>query len=255
MIATTADSPRRPTPPPFVGPYRVERVIAQGGMGVVCEARDHRSGDRAAVKCLRTLDSADLASFRREVHTLRTLRHPGVVRVLDHGVADGAPWYAMDLIEGPTLRQVLGAPGGHGLQAPAIGLVGQLCETLAFLHGEGIVHRDLKPENVVVAPSGTPVIVDFGLVARFAAVVGREALEVGGEFVGSVAYMAPEQITGDFVDARADLYAVGCLLYEVIAGAPPFEGDPRTVVQRHLNEAPTPLSARVAGVPAALDEL
>jgi serine/threonine protein kinase len=129
-------------------------------------------------------------------------------------------------------------------------LVHRLCSPLAFLHGEGLVHRDLKPDNVLVRPNGSPVLVDFGVTTQFTGEQSREALEVGGEMVGTVSYMAPEQILGDFVDARADLYALGCILYELLTGRPPFVGADRIEVGRaHLHSRAT-AAVRTDGWPA-----
>jgi serine/threonine protein kinase/predicted ATPase len=141
---------------------------------------------------------------------------------------------------------------------PALGeiltLARRLCDPLAFLHGEGIVHRDLKPANVLIRADGQPVIVDFGLVTRLGS---REALEAAaGSAVGTMAYMAPEQIEGELADARSDLYALGCLLYEMLTGQPPFpDSSPLRMAQRHLEEAPRPPSELADGVPPQLDAL
>jgi hypothetical protein len=138
----------------------------------------------------------------------------------------------------------------------ALTLVRSLCSPLAFLHGEGIVHRDLKPDNILIRADGLPVLVDFGLVALVAAEVSREALELGAGAAGTVAYMAPEQARGELVDARADLYAVGCILYELITGRPPFVGrSPSEVLRQHIELDPSAPSTWVDGLPSGLDEL
>ena len=144
--------------------------------------------------------------------------------------------------------------------APAIldsllDVLAALCEPLAFVHGEGIVHRDLKPENFIITPSAAPVLVDFGLVSRFGAVDSREVLEAVGLVSGTAAYMAPEQAKGELVDARADLYALGCIIYELVAGRPPFLGDPRSVLWQHVSVAPPPLASFAPTVPAWLEAL
>ncbi|MBI2571174.1 MAG: AAA family ATPase [Candidatus Schekmanbacteria bacterium] len=135
-------------------------------------------------------------------------------------------------------------------------VVNRLCWTLAYLHGEGIVHRDLKPENVILRPDGIPVLVDFGLTAYFAAATGREALWSGPVAAGSAGYMAPEQIRGEFVDARADLYALGCMLYFLLAARPPFvAATAMEVLREHLGTVPPRLSELVDGIPPLLDSL
>ena len=151
---------------------------------------------------------------------------------------------------------LLGQPAAAGHLAEALTLVRRLCAPLAFLHGEGIVHRDLKPENVFIRQGDVPVLVDFGLVATFEGHAGRDSLELAGATMGTPAYMAPEQIRGEVVDARADLYSLGCLLYELVTGRVPFVGtSTMELVGMHLLATPKPPSDLVEGVPPALDEL
>ncbi|MDB4985398.1 MAG: serine/threonine protein kinase, partial [Myxococcaceae bacterium] len=290
-----------------IGQYRIVETLGQGGMGIVFRAR-HLASERAvALKTVRLPAPRWLDSIRREIQALTRVRHPGVVRIIDHGVHEGRPWYAMDLLEGETLRQfgrriwspyqayegvsvqisqteeVSGAPERqtHEEAQPindALWLAGQravltgattaaagelsnimrvmrrLCASLAFMHGEGFINRDLKPENIVLV-DGVPVIIDFGLTTHHPGHSGREELEAEHGIAGTVHYMSPEQIRGEFVDARSDLYAIGCILYELVTGRPPFAGAPRAVMLQHLNATPIPPSRRVAGVPAALDLL
>ena len=282
-----------------MGPYRLLGKLSSGGMGVVYRARHADSGELVALKTVRVPEAAMLRGIRREIHALRRMQHPGVVRVLTEGVQEGLPWYAMELIEGLTLRryldglwkrdagsvgevatQVVSAPegpsgssGSGDLSRPipppleqrreaamerldeVLTLTRRLCSSLAFLHGEGIVHRDLKPENIVIRPDGTPVLVDFGLASAFGGSISRESLEVSGEMEGSFVYMAPEQIKGGLVDARADLYALGCILHELVVGQPPFPGTGWEVLRRHLRDTPYTLSQWVRGTPPELDVL
>jgi tetratricopeptide (TPR) repeat protein len=266
-------------------------------MGVVYRALHEETGERVALKTVRVPEAAMLRGIRREIHALRRIEYPGVVRVLAEGVHQGLPWYAMELIEGLTLRgyidqvwkrepltsadiptQVVstdtpsaGSLGGSSRPNPppeslrreaALGRLGEvltvtrrLCSALAFLHGEGIVHRDLKPENVVIRPDGTPVLVDFGLASNFGGPIGRESLDVSAGLEGSCVYMAPEQIKGAVVDARADLYALGCMLHELVVGQPPFPGSGWEVLRHHLQDTPFALSQWVRGVPRALEVL
>ncbi|WP_275899208.1 serine/threonine-protein kinase PknK [Pyxidicoccus caerfyrddinensis] len=137
-----------------------------------------------------------------------------------------------------------------------LSLVRGLCAPLAHLHGEGFVHRDLKPENIFIREDGRPVLVDFGIAASFSGAASREELVAEGRIMGSVAYMAPEQLLGELVDARADLYALGCILYECLVGRPPFIGSGAgSIVFQHLNEAPVPPSHHVEGIPEELERL
>ncbi|MFN7973519.1 MAG: protein kinase [Acidobacteriota bacterium] len=153
-------------------------------------------------------------------------------------------------------------PGGARVEAAggelvaALTIARRLCDPLAYLHGEGIVHRDLKPANILIKADGAPVLVDFGLTASFTGEESRDHVEVAGMISGTAAYMAPEQARGQIVDARADLYSLGCILYELLCGQPPFLGDhPASLVHQHVNTIPRPPSARASGVPAALDAL
>ncbi|GEN13388.1 hypothetical protein MFU01_84250 [Myxococcus fulvus] len=245
-----------------LGPYQLVEKLGQGGMGVVYRAVHRDSGEAVAVKTVRVAAESLLAGLRREIHALGRLHHPGVVRILGQGVQDGWPWYAMELLQGQTLRGHLDALRARreAGDAPALGplltVLRRLCVPLALLHGHGIVHRDLKPENVFLRQDGAPVLMDFGFAAQVGASRGREVLEAGGAIVGSEAYMAPEQVRGEFVDARTDLYALGCVLYEVATGQPPFtDSRAGTLAFQHVQRAPVPPSQRVAGLPEGLDAL
>jgi tetratricopeptide (TPR) repeat protein len=251
-------------PPAQLGPYRILGRLGSGGMGVVYRAQHVDTGLEAAVKTVLVPYGSELAGLRSEIHSLARLRHPGIVRVLGEGVYRGLPWYAMELLKGRTLADFASELGRADDRAVAAGgrladvtaLARRLCAPLAFLHGRGIVHRDLKPSNVFIRDDGTPVVMDFGLVARFEGAVGREVIEVAGAVSGTAAYMSPEQATGQFVDARSDLYALGCILYELVVGRPPFWAASSTaIIAQHVGAAPVPPSERVAGVPPALDRL
>jgi len=270
-----------------LGPYAVEESIGSGAMGIVYRARHTVTGEAVAVKVLRTQAPQLLTSFRREVHILAGLRHSNIVRILDQGLSDGVPWFAMELVEGTSLRSVLwprpmatraqretedaqaartladthgGAAQARRSSVPpdpvrlsiaeVVRLAIPICRGLAFLHGCGVVHRDLKPENILIRTDGTPVLADFGLVFPFGG-MGREILDLADAGSGTLAYMAPEQRFGRFVDARADLFSLGCVLYEALTGLFPF--GPAGV--HELSPAPPLPSAVVAGIPAALDNV
>lgn len=288
-------------------------------MGVVYRARHVTSERAVALKTVRVATARWLESIRREIDALTRIRHPGVVRILEHGVHEGVPWYAMDLLEGESLRRfgqrlwsrhasrppvpvvtsdrvsetedlslgpkapvsddVTGAdlvsmPPTPGQQlrsrgfSPATGmppvaggelrtvlqLVREVCSSLAFLHGEGFVNCDLKPENILLV-GGRPVLIDFGLTAQHPGGSGRESLEAPRSMSGTLPYMSPEQIRGELVDARADLYSVGCLLYELLTGAPPFGGAPQSLRGHHLTSSPAAPSELVKDVPEGLDRI
>ncbi|MBI2390751.1 MAG: AAA family ATPase [Deltaproteobacteria bacterium] len=246
--------------PSEVGPFVVSRELARGGMSVVYVAHPRGGGPEVALKTVRVPDEVYLASMRREIHALSRLRHPGVVRIVAEGLNEGVPWYAMEYLEGETLADLRAKLWSGPSRAAAGGqldrvlaIVRRLCAPLAFLHGEGVVHCDLKPQNVILRAGDHPVLVDFGLAWRAAGLVGREVAAAATKLVGTPAYMAPEQIRLEPIDPRTDLYALGCVLYELITGRPPFEG--HDVLVRHLTSEPLPPSQRVDGVPAALDAM
>ncbi len=282
-----------------IGPYETLQEIGRGGMGVVYRARHAATGAQVALKVART-SSGMLSSIRTEIRALLRVQHPSVVRILDHGVDGGAPWYAMEFLEGrswldlnrelwpraraptqstldlcdvtastPSIdysddRHVADpAPeAGTGRSLAANGRLGEIlrlamrvCTPLAVLHGRGLVHRDLKPANVFLRADGQPVLVDLGLAARFAR-QGRERLEVAGLVAGTAQYMAPEQVRGRHVDARADLYSLGAMLYESITGRVPFTGQTiQALLGAVANDPPVPPSVLVDGVSAELDGL
>lgn len=257
--------PRAANMVPFaLSGYRILEPLGYGGMGIVYRALHLASGKQVALKTVHVNTRGALASLRREIHALSRVIHPGVVRILDQGIAEGRPWYSMELIEGQTLDEHLRAlHGGREQRTPTsmpamaktFGILSGLCETLAFLHGQGFVHCDLTPRNVVVKPDGTPVLVDFGLALR-GEHLGRDlldALALGG---GTLPYMAPEQIRGEMLDPRADLYALGCILYQAVTGSPPFQSrSALKIISQHLDVVPAPPSIRVSGVPPQLDAL
>jgi eukaryotic-like serine/threonine-protein kinase len=237
-----------------IGPYRVLSVLGRGAMGAVYRARHVQGGRLVALKTVEIHTEALVPTIRREVHALARLRHPGIVRILDSGSDRGVPWYAMELIKGATLRQYwtsLGPAAGPR----RLGVFHGLCQALAYLHGEGLVHRDLKPDNVLVRADGTPVLVDFGVASDFGGKASRESLALEGTSAGTPLYMAPEQIRGESLDARVDLYALGCMIYELLTGQPPFTGSAWEVRQGHLERAPEPPSRLARDASPEMDEL
>jgi tetratricopeptide (TPR) repeat protein len=291
------------TVPARFGAWNVIEVAGRGGMGVVYRCRHRDRGEPAAVKTVAVVREASLSGLRAEIHALAQVDHPGVVRVLDAGVQDGLPWYAMEWLEGRTLLDfqrelwdvaddvlTLDRPSdelrtanlgprrpspprvaerppaearpaarplpGNGRLLDVLSVLRRLCEPLAEIHAHGLVHRDLKPANVFLRPDGRPVLVDFGLAAHFAGAVGRERAEVSGVLMGTGWYMAPEQAEGRLVDARADLYALGVVLYELVTGRRPFEGaSAAEVITQHLKTPPRPPSDMVESLGAGLDQL
>jgi len=231
--------------------FRLGAELGRGGAGVVYAAFDTELDRDVALKLMPTvgLDDAGRRRLAREVRAAQRLDHPHVIAVHAAGETEGHAWMAMELARGGTLRAC--TPLGV---ADAVEVARQLALALAHAHTRGIVHRDVKPENVLVVERD-PLhvkLVDFGL----ATVAGASRLTEPGTVVGTFHYLAPEQALGAELDARADLYALGVVLYEALAGEPPFTGGtPAAIVAQHLRATPPPLHARVADVPPALEAL
>jgi tRNA A-37 threonylcarbamoyl transferase component Bud32 len=234
-----------------VGAYRLERLLGQGGMAEVFLGRPLAGGGPVAVKVLfeEVSRSPELRQrFQREVDICRGLRHPHLVGVHDWGEQNGRLYLVMDYVEGGSLRQLIPPGGMEPEKVRQMGLA--LAEALAAAHEQGVVHRDLKPENVLVDGQGRLRVADFGLARgeKYPTITATEAT------LGTPAYMPPEQVTGGRGDARADLYSLGCMLYEMLAGSPPFvAGDPVQVIVMHLSQPPEPLATRRPGVPPELE--
>ncbi|MFD9357654.1 protein kinase [Streptomyces sp. NPDC060031] len=234
----------------LAGRYRLDQRLGQGGMGEVWRAHDTALDRAVAVKVL--LEAATneelVARFRREATIGARLQHPGITVVHDVGQQDGRLFIVMELLAGEDLASVLARAGG-GLPADvAVGLAAQTAEALAAAHEQAVIHRDLKPANLFLLPGGRLKICDFGIAHSSDATAGWT---VTGRIFGSPPYMAPEQWRGERVDARCDLYALGCVLYALLSGDPPYgqaEG-PYVLMLRHIEEVPLPL--REVGAPVA----
>ncbi len=241
--------------------YRIMSLLGAGGMGFVCRGEQVGLGRPIAIKMLyaeRTRDPASLARFRREALTLATLDHPGIVRVIDYGDGDGnTPYIVMEEVHGPPLDAVLRKRGRLQTKM-AVEIAAQLAEALAAAHDRGVTHRDLKPANIHIDERTehlTVRILDFGLAHLHEASIhdptGGARLTRQGMITGTPEYMAPEQIRGKETDSRTDLYALGVVLYEMLAGTPPFYGaSPQAVVIMHLEKTPPRLIA--SEIPAAV---
>ncbi|MCX5377787.1 WD40 repeat domain-containing serine/threonine protein kinase [Streptomyces sp. NBC_00091] len=242
----------------LVGRYRLDARLGQGGIGEVWQAYDVELGRAVAVKVLLEFDASEelLRRFRREAAIGARLRHPGITVVHDIGQHEDRLFIVMELLEGQDLAHLLARSAGDGGLPPAeaLGLALQATEALAAAHEQKVVHRDLKPANLFLLTDGRLKICDFGI-ARTADATG--GLTATGRVFGTPAYMAPEQWRGEHVDARCDLYALGCVLYALLTGAPPFADNetPWVLMRRHLEEAPPALDAVRADVPAPLAEL
>lgn len=230
--------PPLPTQP--IGPYRVRRVIGTGGMGVVYEAEDTRRGRTVALKAVAGADDArqHVARLQREARAAAAIVHPNIATVYSLEEADGQIYMASELVDGKTLRDELARGPLPFVRAIEAALA--VARAAAAAHARGIVHRDLKPENVACAPDGTFKVLDFGLAV--AAASAAISLTDDGTLIGTPGYMSPEQIRGNRVDGRADQFAIGVLLYELVTGTHPFRArTPATTLARVLEAAPDPL--------------
>jgi len=203
--------------------YQIEAVIGTGGMGAVYRARDETLDETVALKIVRDAHLASpelLARFRREVTVARKIQHPNVVRIHDLSEADGVMFMTMEHVDGTTLRGLMEREGRLG-PARLAPLLRQALDALQAAHTAGVIHRDIKPENMLVNAGGQVKLIDFGI-AQLDTLSGLTATRA---VLGTPEYMAPEQIRGAAVDARADLYALGVIAFEALAGRPPFTGE------------------------------
>src|SRR5579859_231237 len=219
------------------GRYALAGVLGVGGMSTVWRARDQVLGREVAVKVLSPQFAADpgfLARFEREARHAAGLSHPHLVTVFDSGVDEAGPFIVMELVTGRTLRQVLDEAGVLP-PGEAVGIAAAVCEALAVAHGAGLVHRDIKPANMVLAPGGGLKVLDFGIARAEGTTAGTRTLGV----LGTAAYLSPEQASGRPAGPQADLYALGCVLFEMLTGAPPSTADtPVGLAYRQVHDDP-----------------
>ncbi|MFF7726080.1 protein kinase [Streptomyces sp. NPDC008001] len=242
------------------GRYRLTHRLGRGGMAEVFAAEDVRLGRTVAVKLLRSdlaEDPVSKARFTREAQSVAGLNHHAVVAVYDSGEdtvgRNVVPYIVMELVEGRTIRDLL-----LNAEAPppeqALIIVSGVLEALAYSHQHGIVHRDIKPANVIITNSGAVKVMDFGIARALHG--AASTMTQTGMVMGTPQYLSPEQALGKTVDARSDLYATGCLLYELLALRPPFTGEtPLSVVYQHVQDMPVPPSQVLGSVPPELDGL
>ncbi len=240
----------QPVPATRIGPFRLIRILGQGGMGVVYEAEHEKLKTRVALKILPTAfleDPVILKRFRREWEAVGRLVHPNVVRALHADDVDGIPYLAMEYIDGPDIGTVIHRHGALS-SADAAAVIRQAAFGLAHAHSQGVIHRDVKPTNLLLGPDGAVKLLDLGL-ARLTA-TAAESFTTGKHFLGTADYMAPEQWDGTSADERTDLYALGCVFFFVLTGKAPFGPpdyeSPRAKMQAHR-------SAMIPTVPGAPD--
>lgn len=248
------------TPKNLSSRYELGEIIGFGGMSEVHKARDLRLGRDVAIKVLR----ADLARdptfylrFKREAQNAAALNHPAIVAVYDTGEAeiDGGPlpYIVMEYVDGDTLRDIVRNKGPLAPQK-AMEVIADVCAALDFSHKNGIVHRDMKPANIMIDRQGAVKVMDFGI-ARAIADASNPVTQTAA-VIGTAQYLSPEQARGEKVDARSDVYSLGCVLYEILTGEPPFTGDsPVAVAYQHVREDAKLPSLVYPGVPRELDSI
>ena len=246
------------TPQQLSDRYELGEILGFGGMSEVHLARDRRLHRDVAVKVLR----ADLARdpsfylrFRREAQNAAALNHPAIVAVYDTGEAatprGPLPYIVMEYVDGVTLRDIVHNDGPMPPRR-ALEVIADACQALNFSHQHGIIHRDVKPANIMISRTGAVKVMDFGI-ARALADGGNSVTQTAA-VIGTAQYLSPEQARGEQVDARSDVYSLGCVLYEMLTGEPPFVGDtPVSVAYQHVREDPVPPSQRRAGITPELD--
>jgi serine/threonine-protein kinase len=236
----------------IAGRYELEELVGSGGMSSVYRAHDKLLERTVALKILHeqfTRDDAYVERFRREARAVAQLAHPNIVTVIDRGEQDGRQFIVFEYVDGLNLKELLDQEGPLGPRE-AIELALQVARGLAFAHENGLVHRDVKPQNVLIDADGRAKVTDFGI----AHALDVDGMTITGTIMGSSNYIAPEQARGEPVDEQSDIYSLGCVLYELLTGEVPFDGDNFVAVaMRHVND-PVPTVAEVRrDVPLHLD--
>ncbi len=246
------------TRPVVAGHYEIDldQPLGSGGMAVVYRGRDLRTRRAVALKTLRLeyrKDPETRARFRREARTMAFLAHPNVTRVYDLYEDDEAPWVILEFVSGRSLKEEIAANGPYSIEETAR-LLNQIAKALDHLHDRGLVHLDVKPQNLLITPEFSVKLIDFGLAQR----AGEPQEMIGGSTFGTAAYLSPEQACGEPVDASTDVYALGCVVYEMLTGQPPFGADStgllkNDVIRSHLDRDPEPPSS-ILPLPAWVDD-
>jgi len=243
------------------GRYQVGELLGYGGMAEVHRGRDLRLGRDVAIKMLRTdlaRDDTFQLRFRREAQNAASLNHPAIVSVYDTGEERGAtgetlPYIVMEFVNGRTLKEVLAAEG-RLMPRRALEITAEIAAALEFSHRHGIIHRDIKPGNVMLTQTGQVKVMDFGIARALAS--GATTMTQTSAVIGTAQYLSPEQARGEPVDARSDVYATGCVLYELLCGHPPFVGDsPVSVAYQHVREDAKPPSESNRDVTPPIDAI
>ncbi len=244
--------------------FVITKLLGFGGMGAVYEARQQNMNRSVALKLIPTHDPTTVARFEREAMTISQLRHPNTITVFDYGTSDGGFLFlAMELLEGRTLSDVIREDGPLPPER-AVHIASQICRSLNEAHQSGIVHRDIKPDNIILIPvDNDPDVVkvlDFGIAK---AVMGEDDVQLTGDgrIIGTPRYMSPEQILAEPLDHRSDIYSLGCILFEMLCGAPPFQQSSTTALMiSHTQDPPPPFAQRLppgamSGMPGGLEHV
>ncbi|OGD22997.1 MAG: hypothetical protein A2W03_04450 [Candidatus Aminicenantes bacterium RBG_16_63_16] len=238
----------------FAGKYQIIEELGKGGMGRVYKALDTQVNDKVALKIIKpevALDKETIDRFRNELKLARQVRHKNVCQMFDLNTSEGTYYITMEYISGQDLKGLIRQSGRLAVET-AVSITRQICEGLEEAHGLGIVHRDLKPGNIMVDRDGQARIMDFGIARSLKA----KGITGAGVMIGTPEYMSPEQVEGKEVDERSDIYSLGVILYEMVAGHVPFEGDtPFTIGVKHKSEVPKPPKELNAQIPEGLNRV
>jgi serine/threonine protein kinase len=237
--------------------YQLQNPIGRGGMATIYRGLDRRMDRVVAIKVLREVYSTDpkfVTRFQREAKAASALQHPNIVQVYDYGQTNGNYFIVMELVEGTDLRRYLRSRGVLDVDR-AIIIAHDVALGLGAAHRRGIVHRDVKPQNILVGRDGSIKLTDFGIASVYKD-INAERLTTTGMTLGTVQYYAPEQAQGEIVNPAADVYALGIVMYEMLTGRPPFDGDtPVAVAMQHIQDTPVPPSQSNPNIPPALEEI
>ncbi|ADY56622.1 serine/threonine protein kinase with PASTA sensor(s) [Syntrophobotulus glycolicus DSM 8271] len=234
--------------------YKIEEKIGSGGMAIVYKAKDTLLNRPVAVKILReqfVSDEGFVRRFRREAQSAASLSHPNIVSIYDVGKENDNDYIVMEYVHGRTLKDMIRERGPLPV-SEALFIIRQIGEALAHAHANEIIHRDIKPQNILVTPEGRIKVTDFGI----ARAVSAATLTHTGDIVGSVHYLSPEQAKGDQTTAQSDIYSLGIILYELVTGRVPYDGDtPITVALKHIQDIPELPGKLVSGISKQLDDI
>jgi len=238
-----------------IGGYTVTRELGQGGMGRVFQALSPQ-GATVAVKTMLLAEGLSARArwetverFQREARAARSLSHPGIVQVLDIGADQDTFFIVMEFLDGQSIRELLDSSGAIQVER-AVEIAVAVCQALAYAHDQGVIHRDVKPENIMVLQDAAVKLADFGL----ASIISENSVTLTGTIMGTFGYMSPEQVAGEKLDPRSDIFSLGATLYEMVAGRRPFHAEsPPAVLNRILKEDPPPLQGLPAHVSRTLN--